>query len=92
MASPKHTQPKSLAKTSRGDLAKYDPNKGIKKIAVLEMAEKHWSKAKDADQLRKAIRAKLEAQAEFVLWWKTQGPGTNHGGSERGQGRQPKSS
>ena len=53
-------------------LAKYDPRKGMKKIAFLEMVEKHYAKAKDADQLTAAIRAKLEAQAEFVLWWDTQ--------------------
>jgi phage N-6-adenine-methyltransferase len=53
-------------------LAKYDPKKGMKKIAFLEMVEKHYAKAKDAGQLTAAIRAKLEAQAEFVLWWDTQ--------------------
>jgi len=56
-------------------LAKYDPKKGMKKIAFLEMVEKHYATAKDASQLIVAIRAKLEAQAEFVLWWDTQGPG-----------------
>lgn len=62
-------------------LAKYNPERGIKTIAAFEMAEKHFAKAKDASQLEKAIRAKLEAQAEFVLWWKTKGPGANHGGA-----------
>lgn len=71
----------ALSRTSRAGLAKYDPQKGVKKIAVLEMAEKHFAKAKDASQLKKAIRAKLDAQAEFVLWWKTKGPGANHGGA-----------
>jgi DNA N-6-adenine-methyltransferase (Dam) len=53
-------------------LAKYDPHKGVKKIAVAEMAAKHYAKAKDASKLTDAIRAKLEAQAEFVVWWDTQ--------------------
>lgn len=69
----------ALIKRSRQDLAKYNPEKGVKKIAVLEMAEKHYAKAKDAEQLRKAIRSKLDAQSEFVLWWKKHGPGANHG-------------
>lgn len=34
-----------------------------------------------------AIRAKLEAQAEFVFWWNKQGPGAQHGGSRTGAGR-----
>jgi len=55
--------------TGRGDLSKYDPDKGLKTIAVAEAAEKHYARAKDATQLQHAIRAKLEAQAEFVVWW-----------------------
>ncbi len=70
---------KALARRSDGDLAHYNPQKGVKQIAFWEMAEKYFAKAKDATQLRKAIRQKLEAQADFVLWWKTRGPGTNHG-------------
>jgi ParB family chromosome partitioning protein len=61
-----------LSKVSEQSLSKYDPHKGVKKIAVLEMAEKHYAKAKDATKLISAIRDKLEAQAEFVLWWDTQ--------------------
>ena len=49
-------------------LTQYDPRTSVKQIAFLEMAEKHWAKAKDATQLEQAIRAKLEAQAEFVFW------------------------
>jgi len=73
---------KSLAKrAAAGGLQKYDPEKGVKKIAVMEMAEKHYAKAKDATELQRAIRGKLEAQAEFVEWWDTNGPGTNYGGN-----------
>lgn len=69
-----------LAKTSSGSLSKYNPDKGLKTIAVAEAAEKHYARAKDAGKLQQAIRAKLEAQAEFVFWWDTKGPGANHGG------------
>ncbi len=61
----------AIAHAQSGSLAKYDPEKGVKKIAFLEMAEKHYAKAKDATKLQQAIRDKLEAQAEFVLWWDT---------------------
>lgn len=54
---------------SHGSLSKYDPDKGVKTIAFAEAAEKHWARAKDATKLEHAIRAKLEAQAEFVFWW-----------------------
>ncbi len=47
-------------------LTAYRPQASVKTIAFLEMAEKHFAKAKDASPLLKAIRAKLEAQAEFV--------------------------
>jgi hypothetical protein len=42
------------------------------RVAVFDAAEKHFARAKDATKLQKAIRAKLEAQAEFVFWWDTQ--------------------
>lgn len=30
-------------------------------------------------KLERAVREKLEAQAEFVFWWDTKGPGLDHG-------------
>ena len=62
----------ALRRQSHGALTKYEPDKGLKRIAVFEAAEKHFARAKDATKLQQAIRAKLEAQAEFVLWWDTQ--------------------
>jgi ParB family chromosome partitioning protein len=59
----------ALARRRHGTLSKYDPDKGLKQIAVAEAAEKHFARAKDATQLQQAIRAKLTAQAEFVEWW-----------------------
>lgn len=61
----------ALSKSSRGDLAKYDPSKGMQRVAAAEVAEKHYARAKDATKLAHAIRVKLEAQAEFVFWWDT---------------------
>lgn len=72
-----------LAKRPATDLAKYDPEKGLKTIAVAEAAEKYFARAKDATKLEHAIRTKLEAQAAFVEWWDTKGPGTNHGGTRK---------
>lgn len=79
-----------LAKRSASGLSRYDPEKGIKHIAGAEAAEKHYARAKDATNLERAIRAKLEAQAEFVFWWdsrdKNKGarePGTNRGRDNR---------
>ncbi len=62
----------SLTTSPRGALTKYDPQKGLKTMVVAEAAEKHYARAKDASKLQAAIRAKLEAQAEFVYWWDTQ--------------------
>jgi ParB family chromosome partitioning protein len=80
----------AVARRRKGALAKYEPEKGLKSVAVAEAAEKHFARAKDATKLQQAIRAKLEAQAEFVFWWDTKGPGTNHGGKQnRGSGILP---
>ncbi|HEY6380746.1 MAG TPA: DNA N-6-adenine-methyltransferase [Pseudolabrys sp.] len=73
----------NLTRSRGGSVAKYDPEKGIKTIAVLEGIEKYYARAKDIKQLEKAIREKLKAQAEFVVWWDTGGPGVNHGGNRR---------
>lgn len=63
---------RALARTAKQALSKYNPEKGLKAIAVAEAAEKHFARAKDATKLQHAIRAKLEAQAEFVFWWDVQ--------------------
>lgn len=54
------------------ELWKYNPDKGLKTIAVSEAAEKHFARAKDAEKLYQAVETKLRAQAEFVLWWDKQ--------------------
>lgn len=64
----------TVVRTTGRDLSKYNPTKGLQTIAVAEVAEKHYARAKDATKLQLAIRAKLEAQAEFVVWWDTQAP------------------
>lgn len=58
-----------LAVRSSADLTRYNAQRGLQTIAIAEAAERHYARAKDATQLQRAIRAKLEAQAEFVTWW-----------------------
>jgi len=50
------------------EVEQYNPDEGLKEIAVSEAAEKHWRRAKNADQLYKAIKTKLLAQAQYVVW------------------------
>lgn len=45
-----------------------DADRTLLTIAMAEVAEKHWSRAKDASQLYKAIRAKLHNQATYAVW------------------------
>jgi hypothetical protein len=54
------------------DLTQYDPDKGLKLIALAEVAEKYFRRAKNPDQLYDAISVKLAAQRDFVLWWDQQ--------------------
>jgi phage N-6-adenine-methyltransferase len=65
------------------ELDQYDPEKGLKQIAVSEAAEKHYARAKDLQQLERAVKSKLEAQRKFVLWW--DGLGEKRGGSGSNQ-------
>jgi hypothetical protein len=57
-----------VARATARDLSLYDPDEGLKTLAVAEAGEKHWSRAKNAEKLFTAIEAKLTAQAEYVAW------------------------
>ena len=50
------------------DLTLYDPDKGLKTIAVAEAGEKHWRRAKDATKLIAAIEKKIKAQADYIVF------------------------
>jgi phage N-6-adenine-methyltransferase len=59
----------SVARRSRkADVTRYDPEAGLKSIAVFESAAKHFRRAKDASQLFKAVAAKIDAEADYVVW------------------------
>ena len=58
-----------LVVVEQGELAIYDPVKGLETIAVAEAAEKHWARAKDPSKLYEAIEWTLTEQRKFVRWW-----------------------
>lgn len=66
------------------DVTLYDPAKGLQLIAVAEAGEKHYRRAKDAVQLCAAIDAKIDAQADYIVWRDS----VVLSPSNRGQGRQ----
>jgi phage N-6-adenine-methyltransferase len=59
---------RQLIKTQHGSITIYDPEKALQTIAIAEIGEKHWARAKDATQLFEAIETKIRAQAEYVVW------------------------
>jgi phage N-6-adenine-methyltransferase len=59
---------KDLTQTRRGNVAIYNPEKGLLTILAAEAGEKHWRRAKDATQLCKAIDTKIDAQADYAVW------------------------
>ena len=61
-----------------GELKKFDPEKTSKEIVVLESAERWYRRAKDPENLFKAISEKVKRQREFVEWW--DGQEKNKGG------------
>ena len=69
----------ALAKPRGGLPADYNPEKGMKKLAVAEAAEQYFARAKDATGLHQAVEAKLGEQRRFVLWWDQH----KHGGEAR---------
>lgn len=65
----------------------YDPAKGLKKVAVAEVAEKYYARAKDPTRLFEALEAKLIEQRQFVLWWDGQKKHPGNRGSGQGKVR-----
>ncbi len=65
----------------------YDPEKGMKNLAVAEAAEHYFLRAKDATKLYEAIEAKLGEQRRFVLWWDGQEKNPGNRGAGRGNVR-----
>ena len=76
-------------------LEHYDPDKGLKTIAIAEALEIHYRRAKDATRLLEAIELKLSEQRRFVLWYDSLklhgGARPNSGGARPGAGRKKKS-
>jgi phage N-6-adenine-methyltransferase len=65
----KHAAVKLERRRSKaGAITQYDPEKGLKSVAVMEAAEKHFTRAKDVQQLFQAIAEKIAAQADYVVW------------------------
>lgn len=63
---------KELAISCAKDLELFDPYEAVKTMAVNEVAEKYFKRAKNPERLYKAIENKLVAQREFVVWWDQQ--------------------
>jgi hypothetical protein len=79
-----------------GEVAIYNPDQGLKNIAVATSAEIHFKRAKDQTKLFEAIKRKINAQADYVVW--RDGvvvPSQSLPGAGRGKGKmvsEPKSS
>jgi hypothetical protein len=58
-----------LIKKTFGDVAQYDPERGLKTIAIAESAESYYARAKDLAGMLEAVTVKLTGQAEYVQWW-----------------------
>lgn len=77
----------------RTAITNYDPERGLKEIAVADAAMRHFkraakndklSAAKDREDLYLAIQTKIEAQAEYVVWRDSV---IEHGGDRKSRSR-----
>jgi len=57
---------------------RYEPDQGVKTIALAEVAERYFRRAKDATRLLEAVELKLAEQRKFVLWWDGQAKNPGH--------------
>lgn len=58
-----------IVEVKQGELSIYEPEQGLKSIAVAEAAIKYYARAKDIEQLFEAVELKLKEQRKFVRWW-----------------------
>jgi hypothetical protein len=61
-----------------------DTDDGIIIFAAMLAAAKHWVRAKDATKLREAVAAKIDAQADYVVWRDSV---VMHGGDRKSKSR-----
>jgi phage N-6-adenine-methyltransferase len=69
------------------DVTQYNPEHGLKTIAVSEAAETHWRRAKDTTKLFEAIKTKLIEQAKYVVWRDEIAPSPSARGKLGGRGK-----
>ena len=67
---------RAVARPHTRDLAHYNPEAGLKAIAINEAAEQIFARAKDASGLFAAIERKITAQAEYIVWRDSVIPGS----------------
>jgi hypothetical protein len=60
--------PRALVAARGKSLARYKPEKGLQKIADAEKGEQQCRRARDAEGLIKAVAAKIEEQAKYIVW------------------------
>jgi phage N-6-adenine-methyltransferase len=69
------------------DLQRYDPEKSLQTIAVLEAAETHYARAKDAQKLLEAVEHKITEQAKYIVWRDDVVPTPAERGKRGGRGK-----
>jgi hypothetical protein len=67
-------QVNDVGPAQKHDIEIYDPDRGLKEIAISEAAEKHWARARNRDKLYEAVKVKLTEQRRYALWRQTVRP------------------
>lgn len=71
-----------------GPLATHaDAERALQGIAVMSAAEDYWTKAKNAEQLFRAVETKLRLQAEYIVWRDGVRPSQREYGKRGGRGK-----
>jgi hypothetical protein len=59
----------AIVDLNTGELQQYKPQESLQNMAVAEVAEKHYRRAKDLDGLHRAIEAIWTERYNFCVWW-----------------------
>src|SRR5215467_6851941 len=62
------------------EITQFNPAETLTHVAKLEGIIAMARRLQDWPLLEQAIDAEIEEQRQYVGWWKTEGPGANHGG------------
>jgi phage N-6-adenine-methyltransferase len=63
-----HATDVAVRRDQKTSITIYDPVKGLEERSLAKTAYGHWERAKDADKMIEAVKVKIWAEVDYVVW------------------------